>query len=81
MSPPEAAKQVSEGSEARFRFVKKGILTRNVGIYSTPMYGIEACFKALRGKLTTHTSTISKDGPRGGGLWPELCLNLKGKIR
>jgi hypothetical protein len=41
---------------------------------------MEACFKASRGELIAHTSTISKDGPQGGGLWPELCLNFKGKI-
>ena len=81
MSPPEAAEQVSEGSEASFRLVKTVILTRNMVTYSTPLYGMEACFKASRGELITHKSTISKDGPRCGGLWPELCLNLKGKIR
>ena len=56
------------------------IFTQNVGTYSTPLYYMEACFKASRGELIAHTSTISKDGPQGGGLWPELCLNFKGKI-
>ena len=41
---------------------------------------MEACFKLSRGKPITHTSTISKDGPHSGGLWPELCLNIKGKM-
>jgi hypothetical protein len=37
-SPPAATEQVSEGSEARVRWVKTDILTRNVGTYSTPLY-------------------------------------------
>ena len=38
ISSPEAAEQVSEGSEASFRLVKTVILTRNMVTYSTPLY-------------------------------------------
>ena len=41
---------------------------------------MEAWFKASRGELITHTAAISNDGPQGGGLWLNLCLNFKGKI-
>jgi hypothetical protein len=41
---------------------------------------MEARFEASRSELITHTSTISNNGPQGGGLWPELCLNFKGKM-
>jgi hypothetical protein len=80
MSLPEAAEQVSEGPEARIRLVKTVIFTRNVGTYSTPLYWMESCFQASRGEFITHRSTVSKDGPQGGGLWLKLCLKVKGKI-
>ncbi len=41
---------------------------------------MEACFKASRGKLITHTSTINNKGPRGGGYCLKLCLNIKGQM-
>ncbi len=41
---------------------------------------MEACFKASRGELITHTSTISTNGPQNRGLCLKLCLNIKGNM-